>query len=108
MRKMKIYGLSEGKTNILDGILPVGSLRQGGLHFFKPGEVAHADEARHVHEDHYEVFINVQGSGTVEVEGEDVDFELGDLILIEPGESHHVRSDDDNPLVNLWMGAEMD
>ncbi len=107
MRKSSIYKLSEGTENILDGILPVGKFKEGGLHFFKPNEVSHADEVRHVHEGHYEVFINVQGKGVVEVEGENHSFELGDVILIEPGESHHVKTDPQNPLVNLWMGAEI-
>ncbi len=107
LRKLSIYGLPRGKGNILDALLPVGIITVGGLHFYKPGERAHAGEARHVHADHYEVFVNVQGKGVVEVEGVDHEFRVGDVILIEPGESHHVRSDEKDPLVNLWMGASI-
>jgi len=106
MRKLSIYGLPQGKANILDALLPIGTVFVGGLHFYKPGERAHASEARHVHADHYEIFVNVQGKGVVEVEGVDYEFRTGDVILIEPGESHHVRSDEVDPLVNLWMGAK--
>jgi quercetin dioxygenase-like cupin family protein len=104
LRRYSLYDLRRGDFNVLDGTLPVGRLVNGGLHFYEPGEVSHASEERHVHTDHYEVFICLQGGGMVEVEGVENPFRAGDVILIEPGESHHVRSGDD-PLANLWMGA---
>jgi quercetin dioxygenase-like cupin family protein len=81
-------------------------LRRGGLHFYQPDEVAHAGEERHVHEDHCEVFVNLQGEGWVEVEGTDHEFRTGDIIIIEPGESHHVRAGPEDPVVNLWIAVD--
>lgn len=107
MKKATIWGLPKGKENFLDGLLPVGRFRYGGLHLFKPGEISHGDEERHVHKGHYEVFVCVQGRGVVEVEGVGHDFKLGDVFLIEPGESHHVRSEGEHTLGNLFIGAEM-
>ncbi len=107
MKKSSIYGLARGRTNIMDELLPVGRIVRGGLHFYQPGEMAHANEERHIHAEHYEIFVNVQGRGTVEVEGVDHPFGPGEVILIEPGESHHVRADSTDPLVNLWLAAEV-
>ena len=107
MRKVVIWGLPRGRENFLDGLLPVGRFRYGGLHLYKPDEISHADEERHVHEGHYEVFVCVQGRGVVEVEGMDHAFGVGDVFLIEPGESHHVRADGKDPLGNLYIGAEI-
>jgi mannose-6-phosphate isomerase-like protein (cupin superfamily) len=107
LRKTSIYGLPDSERNLLDSILPVGKVIYGGLHICKPGETAHEDEERHIHEGHYEIFVNVQGRGVVEVEGVDHEFRLGDVVLIEPGESHHVRSDSGDPLVNFYFGARM-
>ncbi len=59
-----------------------------------------------MHPDHYEVFINVQGRGKLEIEGREYDFNVGDVFLIEPGESHHLTADEEFPVVNLWMGAK--
>jgi mannose-6-phosphate isomerase-like protein (cupin superfamily) len=108
MKRYSIYELERGDINVLDGTLPIGRLLKGGLHFYDPDEVSHASEERHVHDDHYEVFVCVQGRGVVEVEGVDRPFEVGDILLIEPGESHHVRADANDPVVNLWMGAELE
>jgi len=107
VKKASIYSLERpGREHFLDGVFGVGRLLRGGLHFYKPGEVSHAAEERHVHEDHYEVFINVQGRGVLEVEGEGYAFNTGDIYLIEPGESHHIVADAEDPLVNLWVAAE--
>ncbi len=107
MKRYSIFGLPKGSFNVLDGRLPIGRLMYGGLHFYRPDEVSHADEARHVHTDHYEVFVNVQGRGVVEVEGVDHEFNVGDVLLIEPGESHHVRANPEDPCANLWIAAEI-
>ena len=107
MRRKSIWKLPQGSENIMDGLLPVGKFIYGGLHIYKPDEVSHADEERHVHSGHYEVFVCAQGKGVVEVEGVEHEFKVGDVVLIEPGESHHVRADPDDPLTNLYVGAEI-
>lgn len=107
LRKAVMWGLPRGRENFLDGLLPVGRFRYGGLHLFKPDEVSHEEEERHVHEGHYEVFVCVQGRGVVEVEGLEHEFRVGDVFLIEPGESHHVKADGKESLGNLFIGAEI-
>ena len=107
MKRTSIWNLPKGSGNFLDGILPVGRFKYGGLHIYEPDEVSHADEERHTHTGHYEVFVCLQGGGVVEVEGVDHSFELGDVILIEPGESHHVRANPLDPVANLYIGTEI-
>jgi quercetin dioxygenase-like cupin family protein len=74
---------------------------------YGPHEVSHAAEGRHVHEDHYKVFIGLQGKGRLEIEGQHYPFTVGDVYLIESGESHHVIADEKDPIVLLWLGASL-
>lgn len=48
------------------------------------------------------------GSGTVVLEGERHEISAGDLLLIEPGETHEIRNDGDTPLetVNVYAPPE--
>jgi quercetin dioxygenase-like cupin family protein len=106
MKRSSIYSLGkDGKFNFLDGTFAIGPIFTGGLHFYEPGEVSHAGEERHVHEDHYEIFIGLQGKGRLEIEGQGYQFGIGDIFLVEPGESHHVVADSEEPIVLLWIGA---
>ncbi|MGQ9513876.1 MAG: cupin domain-containing protein [Thermoproteota archaeon] len=106
MKKSSIYGLREaGRSNFLDGVFKIGPLFTGGLHFYTPGEISHSEEERHIHEDHDEIFIGLQGKGTLEVEGKSYPINIGDIYLIEPGESHHVMADEMDPILLLWIGA---
>ncbi|QLH81451.1 cupin domain-containing protein [Halosimplex pelagicum] len=43
----------------------------------------------------------VSGSGRATVDGEDVRFETGDLLVIEAGETHEIENDGDEPLETL-------
>jgi len=107
LKRTTLYELkSRGQINFLNATFDIGPLLRGGLHFYKPGEKSHAKEERHVHSDHYEVFVNIQGRGTLEIEGREYEFNVGDMFLIEPGESHHLTADKEFPVVNLWMAAE--
>ncbi|MBO3804303.1 MAG: cupin domain-containing protein [Candidatus Brockarchaeota archaeon] len=106
VKRASIYGIVKaGRTNFLDGTFDVGPLFEGGVHFYEPGEVSHAGEERHVHEDHYEIFVGLQGKGKIEVEGESYPFGVGDVYLVEPGESHHVTADKEDPVALVWLGA---
>jgi quercetin dioxygenase-like cupin family protein len=31
---------------------------------------------------------------------------MGDIVLIEPGEEHHLLAGEESPIVNLWLHAE--
>ena len=74
---------------------------------FEPGERSHAEEKRHVHFDHCEVFVNLQGKGTLEIEGKNYAFDFGDVFLIERGESHHLTADEEDPVFVLWMTGKI-
>lgn len=76
---------------------------QGGLSFHTPGERTHA-EGRHVHDDQ-ELFCIVQGRGWIQVEGHREEIRAGDVLLMEPGEDHHIEGDPQHPIINLWFHA---
>jgi len=80
-------------------------LRQGGLHFYNPGEYGHP-EGRHIHQHKEEVLICLQGRAKLIVDGVEREMHMGDIALIEPGEEHHVLADGKDPIVNLWLHAE--
>jgi mannose-6-phosphate isomerase-like protein (cupin superfamily) len=76
----------------------------GGVYCFEPGETAHP-EPRHVH-DVAEVFIFLQGCGVLPVDGVEYPVKTGDVIIVEPGEDHHTRSSEEDPLVAAWYLME--
>jgi mannose-6-phosphate isomerase-like protein (cupin superfamily) len=39
------------------------------------------------------------------VDGTLTPVQAGDIVLIEPGEDHHLRCEGDIPLANLWLHA---
>ncbi|WP_415379110.1 cupin domain-containing protein [Halosimplex sp. TS25] len=47
----------------------------------------------------------VSGAGRATVDGEDVRFDAGDLLVIEAGETHEIENDGDEPLetLNLYV-----
>ena len=85
-------------------LLPGARIASGGLSFHTPGMRTHGDQARHVHDDH-EVFVIMQGRGWIEIEGRREAIAAGDVLVIEPGEDHHIVGDPAHPVVNLWFHA---
>lgn len=114
MRKMRLGDLDgKDRLHFLEGVIPGRYLAQGGLSFKKPGfrthpagcACQHCDgQGRHVHAD-YEVFIILQGKARMEVDGIAHPLATGDVIICEPGEDHHLISDENEPCVNLWLHA---
>lgn len=107
MKKLVIADLNPTGGQLFEGILPGEKLYAGGLSFAEPGEISHANdnpEGTHVHED-CELFMIVQGKARVSADGEEETLKTGDIVLIEPGEDHHVISDKDEPPVILWCHA---
>jgi mannose-6-phosphate isomerase-like protein (cupin superfamily) len=47
----------------------------------------------------------VSGNGTATVEGETRDVRAGTLLLVEPGETHEIANDGDEPLVTVNVYA---
>ena len=81
-------------------ILGEAKITGGGIYVFGPGETAHP-EPRHAHEVD-EVFIFVQGTGVIPVDGIDHPVKAGDVVIVAAGEDHHTRSSTDDPLVAAW------
>lgn len=95
---------SDGLTHVAARLIPGRRVDRGGLAFHTAGERVHADEEVHVHDDE-EVFCIVQGRGHLEIAGRIEPLAAGDVIVVEPGENHHVVSSNMNPIINLWFHA---
>jgi quercetin dioxygenase-like cupin family protein len=111
---MKMLRLSDLPDNseghFLRGVVPGEYLSMGGLGFKAPGVRTHTDDGpggidQHIHQQECEVFIILQGKARMEVEGEMHPMTTGDICVVEPGEDHHLISDEDDPCVNIWMHA---
>jgi mannose-6-phosphate isomerase-like protein (cupin superfamily) len=100
MKRMRIDGVSPNARFLMPDVLGEARVVGGGVYVFKPGETAHP-EARHVH-DTDEVFIFVQGSGVLPIDGVDHPVRAGDIVIVEAGEDHHTRSSVEDPLVAAW------
>jgi len=72
---------------------------------FKPGETPHEDY--HVH-DCEEAFVVLQGKGILPMgpfdnPSEVHEVQTGDVVIIEPGEDHHLTGSTDDPPAVLWF-----
>jgi mannose-6-phosphate isomerase-like protein (cupin superfamily) len=106
-RLNQLADLKDGQ-HILDGIMPGQFISYGGLAFEKPGARAHTNDGPggidyHVHKD-CEAFLILQGKGTVEINKDHFyPATAGDVIIIEPGEDHHLTSSVEDPIVVVWF-----
>ena len=104
MKRYRFSDLSGPTTgHFLGEWLSGERLYAGGLSFHPPGHRTHS-EGHHTHEDQ-ESFCILQGRGILELEGEHIPVRAGDVIIIEPGENHHLVSDRRDPIINLWLHA---
>ncbi|GAA5187879.1 hypothetical protein GCM10023322_37210 [Rugosimonospora acidiphila] len=102
MRKLSLDDLSRGKDGpVLSDAVPGHVLERGGVSTYLAGQRTHP-EGRHVH-DVPEVFTILQGSGLIEIDGEQTPFQTGDLFVVDPGEDHHLLSTGELPLVSMWL-----
>ena len=110
MRRYRLSDLQDTKEgHFLQNILPGEYLSSGGLAFEKPGYRTHSYDGPdgqdfHVHKD-CEVFIIAQGKGEMELNKELHPVVTGDIIVVEPGEDHHLISSVEDPIVTLWIHA---
>ncbi len=113
MKRFRLPDLDlKDKSSIIDSIVPGKQLSKGGLSFRKPGERTH-DEAcscpscdgqgRHMHKEDFEAFVLLQGKAAMEIDCARHAMELGDIILCEPGEDHHLVAGGESTCVNLWL-----
>ncbi len=111
MKRYRLQDLSDIREgHIFREVLPGDFLALGGLGFKKPGQRTHTNDGPggtdcHVHADDREAFVILQGKAVMEVDGIRHPLVPGDIVVIEPGEDHHLISDTDDPCVNLWLHA---
>jgi quercetin dioxygenase-like cupin family protein len=102
VRRLRLDDLpTGGPGSVLDRALPDHEADHGGVAVVAPGERSHP-EGRHVHETP-EAFLILSGQGTVEIDGAVTGIEAGDVLLIEPGEDHHLIGAPDRGLVTVWL-----
>jgi mannose-6-phosphate isomerase-like protein (cupin superfamily) len=100
MKHIRITDLVPSDSRLLPAELGDRTISHGGVYVFKPGEIAHPEPV-HVH-DTAEVFIFIQGSGIIPIDGVEVPVKTGDVVIVEAGEDHHTRSSEEDPLVAAW------
>ncbi|NLC55501.1 MAG: cupin domain-containing protein [Armatimonadetes bacterium] len=111
MKRYRLNQLPEvTEGHFLSGILPGRYLCQGALSYKPPGFRTHTNDGPggqdlHVHADDCEAFVILQGKAVMEVNGERIPLTTGDVVVIEPGEDHHLVSDREDPCINLWLHA---
>jgi len=110
MKKIRLKDLNDiNEDHIFKELLPGKYIYKGGLSFGKPEARSHSNDGPggkdyHVHDDH-ELFLVVQGKGKLELNGNFIEIKTGDILLIEPGDDHHLISSADNPLIVLYCHA---
>jgi len=104
MKKLSLNELGAGGPTFLGDRVKGKKVTRGGLHIFKPGEVAHAGQ-RHVH-DLEEVFIVLQGKAKLPINGDVYELKTGDVAIIQPGEDHHMTGDEKEPPAVVWLHVE--
>lgn len=102
MKRLSITDLTgHGSGPVLSGAVPGFHIERGGITRYEAGGRSHP-EGRHVHTVP-EVFLILQGTGIIEVDGVASPFQAGDVFLVEAGEDHHLVSHGELPLLSAWM-----
>ena len=113
---MKILCLNElpmdDNGHFLKGVLPGKYLSGGSLSYKPPGLRTHSHDGHdgkdyHVHDD-CEAFVILQGRAVMQIDGAEYPLQTGDVVIIEPGEDHHLVADEADPCINLWLHAGQD
>lgn len=107
LRLHELGDITDG--HILKDVLPGAYLSSGGLSFSGPGVRSHTNDGPdgkdyHVHGD-CEAFIILQGQGQMELNSVPHPVMTGDIIIVEPGEDHHLISSVGDPIVTIWCHA---
>ena len=112
MKRFRLHELGDiAEGHILKEILPGAYLSSGGLSFSERGSRSHSYDGPdgsdyHVHND-CEAFIILQGKGEMEIKSISYPVKTGDVIIVEPGEDHHLISSIADPIVTVWCHAAM-
>jgi quercetin dioxygenase-like cupin family protein len=101
MRKLRVADLDGTADSVLASVAPGYRVDGGGVAALRPGERSHP-EGRHVHPTP-EVFVILEGRGTVEINGGPSPVVAGDVLVVEPGEDHHLIGGPERPLLTTWL-----
>jgi mannose-6-phosphate isomerase-like protein (cupin superfamily) len=82
--------------------LPGFRVESGGVSTLVPGQVSHA-KGPHTHADP-EIFLILSGTGKIHINDEISDFAGGDVLIVEPGEDHHLEAVSE--VVTTWLHLE--
>ncbi|MDY7011434.1 MAG: cupin domain-containing protein [Planctomycetota bacterium] len=99
----------DADSHFLKGALPGKYLCGGSLSYKPPGLRTHDHDGPegkdyHVHDD-CEAFVILQGKAVMQIDGTEYPLQTGDVVIVEPGEEHHLIADAVDPCVNLWLHA---
>ncbi|MFQ6132349.1 MAG: cupin domain-containing protein [Armatimonadota bacterium] len=106
MKRFRLANLTEtGGAHAFADLTEGKRITHGGLHVYEGAETPHTDY--HVH-DCEEVFVILQGRATLPMGPfDDPDevhqLETGDVVIIEPGEDHHLTGVAEDPPAVLWF-----
>jgi mannose-6-phosphate isomerase-like protein (cupin superfamily) len=92
---------SDGPEHVATKLVPGAYIARGGLSFHPIGFRTHGEGA-HVHDDR-EVFCIMQGQGVIEIDGRTEPVHAGEILVVEPGEDHHLIGDPEHPMINCWF-----
>ena len=81
--------------------MPGFHIERGGITRYEAGARSHP-EGHHVHTVP-EVFVILQGTGVIEIDGVATPFQAGDVFVVAAGEDHHLVSQGALPLLSAWM-----
>ena len=108
MKLLRLNQLPDNREgHFLRGLIPGKYINKGTMGYKGPGLVTHAAEPVHVHDDE-EVFIILQGKAKMDMGDRVIPLTVGDVLVVEPGENHHLISDEEDPCINIWCHAGPD
>ncbi len=103
MKRYRLHTLPETEgRHVFAGIVPGEFISEGAMNLKSPGFVSHAGESRHVHAEE-EIFVILQGKARVRFDDRVEHLTAGDVVVIEPGENHHLEADERDPCINLYL-----
>ena len=102
MRKLSLADLTgRGGGPVLAAAVPGYHIERGGITRYESGARSHP-EGYHIHTVP-EMFVILQGTGTIEIDGAPTAFQAGDVFVVDAGEDHHLSCEGELPLVSAWM-----
>jgi mannose-6-phosphate isomerase-like protein (cupin superfamily) len=90
-----------GGGPVLQSAVPGYHIERGGITRYEHGARSHP-EGHHVHTVP-EMFVILQGTGVIEIDGAPTPFEAGDVFVVDAGEDHHLVSQGELALISAWM-----